>query len=91
MPKKLRPAVGLMAFKCRTLKVKRQRETTQITLYCWEENIYAKRKIFAVKIYKLIFQQEIWLNKEIIKVWVDSTVWVKKLALLSSLFIDLKE
>jgi hypothetical protein len=39
MPKKLRPAVDLMAFKCRTLKVKRYVYDTNLT-ECIERNPY---------------------------------------------------
>ena len=50
-----------------------------------------QKKNFRSENLQIKFLEEIWLNKEITKFWVDSTVWVKKQTLLSGLFIDLKE
>jgi hypothetical protein len=48
-----------------------------IALYCWDKNMYAKRKFFCSEYLNINFLEEIWLNKEITQILVDSTVWVK--------------
>jgi hypothetical protein len=50
-----------------------------------------QKKYFRSENLQINFIEEIWLNKEITKVWVNSTVWIKEKAILSSPFIDLKK